>query len=113
MLDMLDYLREEGINPAILKEVEAFRGRFPTEESLRRRVPEPRYLYYGKEIWEEALTALLCGENLLLVGPKATGKNVLSENLAAAFGRPSWTSLSTSIPTPPPCWAPTPLTMAR
>ena len=90
MLDMLDYLREEGINPAIIKEVEAFRGRFPTEEGLRRRVPEPRYLYYGKEIWEEALTALLCGENLLLVGPKATGKNVLSENLAAAFGRPSW-----------------------
>ena len=44
MLDMLDYLREEGINPAIIKEVEAFRGRFPTEEGLRRRVPEPRYL---------------------------------------------------------------------
>ena len=49
-----------------------------------------RYLYYGKDVWEEALTALLCGENLLLAGPKATGKNVLAENLAAVFGRPSW-----------------------
>ena len=54
------------------------------------RVPVPRFLYYGKEIWEEAAAALLCGENLLLSGPKATGKNVLAENLAAAFGRPSW-----------------------
>lgn len=54
------------------------------------RIPEPNFYYYGKEIWEEAITALLCGENLLLVGPKATGKNVLSENLACAFGRPIW-----------------------
>ena len=37
-----------------------------------------------------ALAALLCGENLLLAGGKATGKNVLAENLAAAFGRPAW-----------------------
>ena len=38
----------------------------------------------------QALAALLCGENLLLAGGKATGKNVLAENLAAAFGRPAW-----------------------
>ena len=36
------------------------------------------------------LAALLCGKNLLLAGGKATGKNVLAENLAAAFGRPAW-----------------------
>ena len=40
------------------------------------------------EIWEQAIAALLCGKNLLLTGGKATGKNVLAENLAAAFGRP-------------------------
>ena len=50
----------------------------------------PRYLYYGKEIWESAAAALLCGEHLLLAGPKATGKNVLAENLATVFGRPAW-----------------------
>lgn len=90
MLDMLDFLRQEGVSEKIIKEIEHFRAQWPAAEALRRRVPEPRYLYYGKDIWEEAATALLCGENLLLVGPKATGKNVLSENLAAAFGRPSW-----------------------
>ena len=87
---MLDFLRQEGVSDKIIGEIERFRAQWPVEETLRRRVPEPRYLYYGKDVWEEAATALLCGENLLLVGPKATGKNVLAENLAAAFGRPSW-----------------------
>ena len=90
MADLMQFLRDEGISASILDDVARFRQRFPVAASLQRRVPAPRYLYYGKEIWEEALTALLCGENLLLAGPKATGKNVLSENLAAVFGRPSW-----------------------
>ena len=54
------------------------------------RVPEPRFRYYGREVWEQAIAALLCGKNLLLAGGKATGKNVLAENLALAFGRPVW-----------------------
>ena len=87
---MLDFLRSEGVSPQIIKEIEAFRAKFPADGTLSRRIPTPRYLYYGKDIWEEAATALLCGENLLLVGPKATGKNVLAENLAAVFARPSW-----------------------
>ena len=87
---MLDFLRTEGISPEIISEIEHFRQRFPAGEKLAKRIPTPRYLYYGKDIWEKALTALLCGENLLLVGPKATGKNVLSENLATVFARPSW-----------------------
>ena len=33
---------------------------------------------------------LLCGRNLLLAGEKATGKNVLAQNLAAVFERPAW-----------------------
>ena len=32
----------------------------------------------------------MAGENLLLVGAKATGKNVLAENLAYCFGRGDW-----------------------
>ncbi len=31
-----------------------------------------------------------CGENLLLVGEKATGKNLFAENLAGVFNRPRW-----------------------
>ena len=88
---MLDFLRREGIDPGIISAIEDFRKAHSVPEEVRRRVTDaPRFEYYGKEIWEAAATALLCGENLLLVGPKATGKNVLAECLAAACGRPSW-----------------------
>ena len=36
------------------------------------------------------MAALLQGSNLLLTGGKATGKNILAENLAWMFGRPSY-----------------------
>ena len=87
---MLDFLKNEGIRDDILEEIKAFRDAYPLEDGTHYRIPAPSYHYYGTEIWEKALTALLSGENLLLVGPKATGKNVLAENLAAAFGRPEW-----------------------
>ena len=88
---MLDFLRREGIDPGIISAIEEFRAAHSVAGEAQRRVTEsPRFEYYGKEIWEAAATALLCGENLLLVGPKATGENVLAECLAAAFGRPSW-----------------------
>ena len=77
MLDMLEFLRDEGVSaPTSLVEIENFRDVYPEEdETCGAGVLDPRYLYYGKDIWEEAITAILCGENLLLVGPKATGKN--------------------------------------
>lgn len=87
---MLDFLREEGINEKLISEVEKYRKFYKINPDMKYRIPNPKYNYYGKDIWEEAITALLCSENLLLVGPKATGKNVLAENLAAAFGRPRW-----------------------
>ena len=88
---MLDFLeQEEQISPALLREVRAFRAAQPLPDPLQARVPRPRYHYYGRAIWEQAIAALLCGKNLLLTGGKATGKNVLAENLAAAFGRPAW-----------------------
>ena len=52
------------------------------------RVVRPAMPFYGREILEMAIAALLQGENLLLTGAKATGKNVLAENLAFIFGRP-------------------------
>ena len=87
---MIDFLRAEGIEESVLQRVEAFRRDYPAAAEQDHRIPRPRFHYYGKEIWLQALTALLAGENLLLVGPKATGKNVLAENLAAVFGRPEW-----------------------
>ena len=90
MSDILDFLREEGVSGDLIREVEDFRGRYPVSREYSDRVPEPQYYYYGKETWEMALAVLLAGRNLLLAGPKATGKNVLCENLAAAFGQPVW-----------------------
>ena len=87
---LMDTLRQEGISPDLLRAVEEYRAAHPLAEALRPRIPSPAFVYYGREVWEQALAALLCGENLLLAGGKATGKNVLAENLAAAFGRPAW-----------------------
>ena len=85
---MLDFLKQEMIDSEILSGIEELRRRYPIKTTTLSRCP--RYLYYGKAIWEQAAAALLCGENILLTGSKATGKNVLAENLAAVFGRPSW-----------------------
>ena len=38
-----------------------------------------------------AVAALLQGENILLSGGKATGKNILADNLAWLFARPVYT----------------------
>ena len=90
MNDMLEFLRSEGIDESTLAHIEAFRREYPVNAGQEYRVPRPKYMYYGLEVWRKALAALLAGENLLLVGPKATGKNVLAENLAAVFNRPQW-----------------------
>lgn len=87
---MLDFLRTEGIDESTVSKIEEFRRKHPVNEEDSYRIPQPKYRYYGVEVWRKALAALLAGENLLLVGPKATGKNVLAENLAAIFGRPQW-----------------------
>lgn len=87
---MLDFLRKEGIDEETISRIEEFRREYAVDADEAYRVPKPKYRYYGIEVWRKALAALLAGENLLLVGPKATGKNVLAENLAATFGRPQW-----------------------
>ncbi len=87
---MLDFLRSEGIDESTVRRIMEFRREYSINDEQAYRVPHPKYRYYGTEVWRKALAALLAGENLLLVGPKATGKNVLAENLAAVFGRPQW-----------------------
>ena len=89
-MDIFKELQAEGVNASLLEEIQRYREAHPAPQEAAERVPQPRYLYYGREIWESAAAALLCGEHLLLAGPKATGKNVLAENLAAVFGRPVW-----------------------
>lgn len=87
---MNNYLQKLNINESLKKEINSYRESYPVSQELLYRIPKPGNLYYGDEIWNQAVTALLCGENILLVGHKATGKNIFAENLAAAFGRPKW-----------------------
>ncbi len=72
----------------LISKVEAFRREYPVRQAARERVVQPSIPFYGKEILEMAMAALLEGSNLLLSGAKATGKNILAENLAWIFGRP-------------------------
>lgn len=87
---MYDFLRNEGISEELITRIEEYRKNNPVAENDLKRIPVPKYKYYGADVWQKAITALLSGENILLVGPKATGKNVLAENLSAVFGRPQW-----------------------
>lgn len=65
-----------------------FKKQYPVEEALRSRLMKPGVAFIGEEILELAVSALLQGENLLLCGGKATGKNILADNLAWMFARP-------------------------
>ena len=65
MSDLLETLRQEGVDPALLEAVQQYRAAHPLAAELRPRIPSPAFTYYGKEVWEQALAALLCGENLL------------------------------------------------
>lgn len=84
----LEFLKEQKVQEGLIRDVGLFRKEYAVEETELSRVSEPDMLFYGKEVLEMAIAALLEGENLLLTGAKATGKNVLAENLAWIFGRP-------------------------
>lgn len=86
--DWQDWGKQRGLRPELLAQTAAFREQYPWQG--KRKVTTPRFPYFGKEILEAAVTALLAGANLLLVGPKATGKNILAESLAMLLGRPAW-----------------------
>jgi MoxR-like ATPase len=82
------FLRKQGVNEKLIQDLERYAAAYPVEEEVKNRVNKPDIPFYGKEILEMSVAALLQGENLLLTGAKATGKNVLAENLAWMFGRP-------------------------
>ena len=87
---MLEKLRELGIRDDLIREITEYRETYPVEQEYGSRIPKLEQFYYGKEVWEQAITAILCGENILLAGPKATGKSLFAENLAGVFARPRW-----------------------
>ena len=86
----LEFLKQQNVSESLLKDIEEFRKHYPVDGDMRVRIPNPPIPFYGKDILEMSIAALLKGENLLLSGGKATGKNILAENLAYIFARPSY-----------------------
>ena len=70
--------------------IEEFIKNYDLDEKYKNRIPDPHFFYSGDEILQKAVSAVLAGKNILLVGDKSTGKNVLAENLAYLFKRPLW-----------------------
>ena len=89
-MNILDNLREQGVSDALIKDIKHFRKEYDVKEELRDRVTKSPAFFIGKDILEMCITAILEEENILLSGPKATGKNLLSDNLSEIFGRPQW-----------------------
>ena len=87
---MREFLLKQGVPQKLLDEVEAFRKYYKLEDEYIDRIPQPRYKYYGGQVWAKLIAGILAGYNVLLSGPKATGKNVLADNLARLFYRPMW-----------------------
>jgi MoxR-like ATPase len=90
MEQTIQALKDQGVHQELLDAILEFRRTYPAEEALQGRITRPMLPYYGRETFEMAAAALLQGENILLTGTKATGKNILAENLAYVFGRPSY-----------------------
>lgn len=90
MEQLYAHLREQGVSEDLLSMVTEHREKYGVEESVQDRVIRPEIFFYGKDILEMSISALLFKENLLLSGAKATGKNVLCETLAYLFGRPTY-----------------------
>lgn len=86
----MDFLKEQQISDKLIQDVMYFRDFYKLNEEFWNRIPQPQFIYLGKEIWEMSLTAILNGSHLLLTGPKATGKNILCDNLSLVFNRPQW-----------------------
>ena len=85
------FLAEQGVPKELIKDMFEFRKMNGVEETVKNRcITRPSALYVGGEVWSMAIASILEGHNILLEGEKATGKNVLAENLAFAFGRPMW-----------------------
>ena len=81
MQEELLFLEEQKVDNNLIRKVEDFRKEYMVSENAKERVTKPSIPFYGKEILEMAIAALLQGSNLLLSGAKATGKNILAENL--------------------------------
>lgn len=83
-------LLNQGVNEKLIRDANYFRDYYKLDKGMEYRISNTENCFYGKEIWEMSIASILEGENILLSGPKATGKNLLADNLSQLFGRPQW-----------------------
>ncbi|MBO3443051.1 AAA family ATPase [Clostridium sp. CCUG 7971] len=89
-MDIIENLRKQGINEILIENVLYFRKYYKLESNLEDRVSKSKKYFYGKDILSMTISAILEEQNILLSGPKATGKNLLADNLSEIFNRPQW-----------------------
>ena len=89
MDEIIACLQEQQVSPALLQDIENFRNKYPVAQEAKARVTQPQLPFLGKETFEMAASALLQGENILLTGAKAAGKNILADKSCLAVWTPA------------------------
>lgn len=89
-MEIIKNLRKQGISESLIKDILYFRKYYSLDEELKYRITKSNTYFYGKDILSMCISSILEGENILLSGPKATGKNLLADNLSEIFQRPQW-----------------------
>lgn len=89
-MGIIENLRKQGISEKLIEDVLYFRKYYKLENKLEERVSKSKKYFYGKDILSMSISAILEEQNILLSGPKATGKNLLADNLSEIFNRPQW-----------------------
>ena len=73
-MNEFDFLEEQGVAEGLIQAAADYRKEYGVSEEAKHRLMKPSLPFYGKETLEMGMAAILEGENLLLAGPKATGK---------------------------------------
>lgn len=89
-MGIVENLLKQDISEKLINEALYFKQYYKLDKELNYRISNTNNCFYGKDIWEMSIASILEGENILLSGPKATGKNLLADNLSQLFGRPQW-----------------------
>ena len=90
-MDVRTYLEQQQVHPQLIRAVEEFRNQYPVEEKVKYRVSRSYDAFLrNRDSGDGNCRIAAEKENLLLSGSKATGKNVLAENLAWIFQRPTY-----------------------
>ena len=73
-MEELNFLKEQNVDPGLVAQVREFREKYPVSEKAAHRIVKPSIPFFGREILEMSIAALLKGENLLLTGRRRREK---------------------------------------